>query len=429
MKQLKIFLCAALCCVSVTSWAQISNEDLIAQTQWINAESIELAIDDIVSKHGVDASVFEAELKELKSLLSDGFKGLEDGDEETVKNATRTLELYRSIMMKNPLIQDAEIYVSRFNLGQNCRKSMAPALGTQKNNWSNQQSNSYFGYNADIVKLSNLSADVTPQTIYKTKDKAVISDLRLHWSGEKLMFTSVTDDKRLNMYEVPVSGAENAKQLINTPEPDLEFYDGTYLPDGRILAMSNIGYQAVPCVHGDDPVGYSVLYDPKTGSLRRLTFDQDANWNPVVRADGKVMYTRWEYTDLTHYFSRMVMTMNPDGTEQRAIYGSGEIFPNSTFDLQPIPGSPSAFVATISGHHGIARSGRIMIIDPAKGNGVEGMVQELPFRNREIIPLVKDRLVDGVWPQFIKPMPINDSYFLAEDIPTVDSKTRGLLNQ
>lgn len=40
------------------------------------------------------------------------------------------------------------------------------------------------------------------------------------------------------------------------------------------------------------------------------------------------------------------------------------------------------------------------------------MVQELPFRNRKIEPIVKDRLVDGVWPQFIKPYPLNDKYFL-----------------
>lgn len=70
--------------------------------------------------------------------------------------------------------------------------------------------------------------------------------------------------------------------------------------------------------------------------------------------NGKVMYTRWEYTDLTHYFSRFVMHMNPDGTEQKALYGSGSYFPNSTFDAKPIPGQASGFVGIISGHHGVA---------------------------------------------------------------------------
>ena len=201
--------------------------------------------------------------------------------------------------------------------------------------------------------------------------------------------------------------------MIDNPEPDLEFYDGTYLPDGRIIANSNIGYQGVPCVNGSDPVGNMVLYTPQSKNLRRLTFDQDANWNPVIMNNGRVMYTRWEYTDLTHYYTRIVMNMNPDGTEQKALYGSGSMFPNSTFDVQPLPGYASAFVGIISGHHGVARSGRLILFDPAKARkGAAGMLQEIPHRNRPIVEEVKDRLVDGVWPQFIKPSPLNDTYFL-----------------
>lgn len=202
------------------------------------------------------------------------------------------------------------------------------------------------------------------------------------------------------------------KKLIETPEKDLEFFDATYLPSGKIIAVSNIGYNGVPCVNGNDEVGNMCLYDPKDGSLRRLTFDQDANWAPTVMNNGRIMYTRWEYTDLTHYFSRFVMHMNPDGTEQKSLYGSGSYFPNSTFDAKPLPGHPSQFIGVISGHHGVTRSGRLMLFDPSKSRKSEkGMLQELPFRDRKIEPIVKDRLVDGVWPQFIKPYPLTDKYF------------------
>ena len=130
-------------------------------------------------------------------------------------------------------------------------------------------------------------------------------------------------------------------------------------------------------------------------------------------ANGKVMYTRWEYTDLTHYYSRIVMHMNPDGTEQKALYGSGSMFPNSTFDVQPLPGHPSAFVGIISGHHGVARSGRLILFDPSKARkGAAGMTQEIPYHDRPIVEEIKDQLVDGVWPQFVKPMPLNDKYYL-----------------
>jgi hypothetical protein len=153
--------------------------------------------------------------------------------------------------------------------------------------------------------------------------------------------------------------------VIVPPEPDLEFFDASYLPNDKVVAVSNIGYQAVPCVSGGDAVGNLVLSDPQTGNLRRLTFDQDANWGPTVLNNGRLMYVRWEYTDLTHYFSRIVMHMNPDGTEQRALYGSGSVFPTATFDVQPVPGHPTRFVGIISGHHGVVRSGRLIIFDPA----------------------------------------------------------------
>ena len=44
-------------------------------------------------------------------------------------------------------------------------------------------------------------------------------------------------------------------KAIEVDEPDLEFFDGAYMPSGRIIAMSNIGYQGVPCVNGSDQVG------------------------------------------------------------------------------------------------------------------------------------------------------------------------------
>ncbi len=40
------------------------------------------------------------------------------------------------------------------------------------------------------------------------------------------------------------------------------------------------------------------------------------------------------------------------------------------------------------------------------------MIQEIPHRNRPIQELIKDELVNDVWPQFIKPTPLSDKYFL-----------------
>lgn len=385
---------------------------LQSELKWLNMEAIRLAYEDMKRIEGFDAVKYLPILTELEQQVKQGFGNIYSGDEAVLANAEKAVANKRAILLANPLLNGDKILTVRYQLGNRDRRAMAPELGTQSNNWSNQESARRKGFNADIVELSNLRDEVQIRTIYKPDNTSSIADLKLHWDGDRAMFTQTMSDNRWNVFEVKLNNAD-CKKLIDNPEPDLEFYDGTYLPDGRIIANSNIGYQGVPCVNGSDPVGNMVLYTPQSKNLRRLTFDQDANWNPVIMNNGRVMYTRWEYTDLTHYYTRIVMNMNPDGTEQKALYGSGSMFPNSTFDVQPLPGYASAFVGIISGHHGVARSGRLILFDPAKARkGVAGMLQEIPHRNRPIVEEVKDRLVDGVWPQFIKPSPLNDTYFL-----------------
>ncbi len=385
---------------------------LQSELKWLNMEAIRLAYEDMKRIEGFDAVKYLPILTELEQQVKQGFGNKYSGDEAVLANAEKAVANKRAILLANPLLNGDKILTVRYQLGNRDRRAMAPELGTQSNNWSNQESARRKGFNADIVELSNLRDEVQIRTIYKPDNTSSIADLKLHWDGDRAMFTQTMSDNRWNVFEVKLNNGD-CKKLIDNPEPDLEFYDGTYLPDGRIIANSNIGYQGVPCVNGSDPVGNMVLYTPQSKNLRRLTFDQDANWNPVIMNNGRVMYTRWEYTDLTHYYTRIVMNMNPDGTEQKALYGSGAMFPNSTFDVQPLPGYASAFVGIISGHHGVARSGRLILFDPAKARkGAAGMLQEIPHRNRPIVEEVKDRLVDGVWPQFIKPSPLNDTYFL-----------------
>ena len=385
---------------------------LQSELKWLNMEAIRLAYEDMKRIEGFDAVKYLPILTELEQQVKQGFGNIYSGDEAVLVNAEKAVANKRAILLANPLLNGDKILTVRYQLGNRDRRAMAPELGTQSNNWSNQESARRKGFNADIVELSNLRDEVQIRTIYKPDNTSSIADLKLHWDGDRAMFTQTMSDNRWNVFEVKLNNGD-CKKLIDNPEPDLEFYDGTYLPDGRIIANSNIGYQGVPCVNGSDPVGNMVLYTPQSKNLRRLTFDQDANWNPVIMNNGRVMYTRWEYTDLTHYYTRIVMNMNPDGTEQKALYGSGSMFPNSTFDVQPLPGYASAFVGIISGHHGVARSGRLILFDPATARkGAAGMLQEIPHRNRPIVEEVKDRLVDGVWPQFIKPSPLNDTYFL-----------------
>ena len=86
-----------------------------------------------------------------------------------------------------------------------------------------------------------------------------------------------------------------------------------------------------------------------------------------VLHDGRVLYLRWEYTDLPHSFSPAPFHMNPDGTGQTEYYGSNSYWPNSFFYARPIPGHPTKVVGMVTGHHGDAADGRAAHLRPRPG--------------------------------------------------------------
>ncbi|MFI3331153.1 MAG: SUMF1/EgtB/PvdO family nonheme iron enzyme [Rikenellaceae bacterium] len=392
-------------------------EILMEEVQWINLESIALAMEDMSKNKSYDAAKAKELYAELKALCATGFPGLKDKNADAVASAKKAVEIKRSILLSNPLLVDKSIVATNYKLDKGARHAMANLIGGQKDNWSPHINALREDFNASIVEISNLESrdKVSSKQLYHAPYTSSISELRLHWDCSKVLFTQTQEDKRWNVYEFKLDGDGTAEKVIINEEPDVEFFDATYLPDGRIIANSNIGYNAVPCVNGKDGVSNMVMYNRDTKDIRQMTFDQDSNWNPVVMNNGRVMYTRWEYTDLTHYYSRIIMHMNPDGTENKALYGSGSMFPNSTFDIKPLPGGAASFIGVISGHHGTIRTGRLILFDPLKSRrGAAGMLQEIPYRNRPIVEELKDRLVDESWPHFFKPATIADSdkYFL-----------------
>lgn len=394
------------------------------QLQWVNPAAIRSYLNDMqkeLSREQQDS--LSAKLQQIEKRLPEvnrAFAGAIVPEQEQ-EQARTLLALKREILLSNPLLDADRILIARYRLGEKARRAMGPDMGTSTANYNSLFSNTRNGYDAQIGILSNLRQKPTSRTIYKPEADVPLSDIQLHWDADRLLFSSPDENRRWQIYELNVDGT-GLHQKITADEADLEFCDANYLPDGKVVATTNIGYNGVPCVHGDDVVANLVSFDPATGHLHRLTFDQDGNWSPIVMPNGRLMYTRWEYTDLTHYFSRIVMHMNPDGTENKALYGSGSYFPNSTFDMKPVSRTNSRFIGIISGHHGTARSGRLILFDPAKSRKEEkGMIQELPFSRRAIIPLIKDELVEDVWPQFMKPWPLNENYYLVACKPAPDA--------
>ncbi|MCY2994920.1 MAG: SUMF1/EgtB/PvdO family nonheme iron enzyme [Planctomycetota bacterium] len=229
--------------------------------------------------------------------------------------------------------------------------------------------------------------------------KGRVSDVDLHWDGQRLLFS---DGRAL--WEINVDGT--GLRRVSKEDPPITHYDGCYLPDGRIVCVSNACEQAVPCT-GQADVGNLHLLDADGSNERRVSFDQDHNWNPVLLNDGRVLYTRWEYTDTPHYFTRLLFRMNPDGTGQMEYYGSNSYWPNAMYWPRPIPGHPTMVSCIVSGHHGVSRVGEMVLLDPARGrHEADGVVQRLPGYGQKVEPVILDRLVVETWPRYAAPYPL-----------------------
>ncbi len=384
------------------------------QLSWLKVENVEAAIARLKEVEGFDAAANTALVKELKGLVATGFGGIYNPfDDAAVVSAKRALEIQKQIILANPAFEFDKILVGRYNIPYESRTCNVSHMGTQPTNWSNQTSARKGGFDAEIGVFSNLKGDLKYETIYKPDWDTSLPDIRLNWDANRILFSmNPKGDHHWQVYEYDME-RDGLTKITDGSEEHLDYFDAAYLPSGKLAVISNVGGQGVPCVNGSDQVGNLCLFDPNTKEMRRLTFDQDANWGPVMMHNGKLMYQRWEYTDLMHYYSRFVMSMNPDGTEQKALFGSGMTFPNSTFDVQPLPDHSSRFVGIVSGHHGVTRAGRLFMFDPAiSRNSTDAMIHEFPFKDRELEVVVKDQLVTGVFPQFIKPFPIDNETML-----------------
>ena len=267
------------------------------------------------------------------------------------------------------------------------------------------------GFDNEIAVLSPAWPDGELTTLYRPQSGSFVGDVDLHWDAERLLFSMPAQNRRYAIFEIGVDG--KGLRQVTPAEPDIDNYDACYLPDDRIIYGSTSCFQGVPCVGGGNQVANLHIMNPDGTGIRRLCFDQDHDWCPTVTNDGRVMFTRWEYSDTPHYFTRVVMRMNPDGTGQTALYGSNSYWPNSTFYARPIPGHPSRFVGVVSGHHGVPRMGELILFDPALGqHEADGVVQRIPGYGKEVEPTIKDQLVNDSWPKFLHPYPLSEKYFI-----------------
>ncbi len=390
--------------------------DAIAQAKRVNLKALRLAIDDLAGTFGdayPRASEFRQRLAKAEEI---DLAAAARDSAKAGKVAADLVALQRDALLSNPLLAFERLLLVQ-------RGAKGPKLGLPQN-WQGNCALPRKGYDDQIAVLSPVRPGGTITTLVRPKRDIQVADVDLHWDADRLLFSSLDANSRWQVFELgldPATGKATGppRQVTKGAITETDNYDPCYLPDGRIIFASSAVYHGVPCVGGKTPVSNLYIMNPDGSGVRQLCFDQDHDWCPTVMNDGRVMYTRWEYTDTPHYFTRLLFHMNPDGTQQMALYGSNSYWPNSTYYARAIPGHPTKIVGVISGHHGVPRMGELVIFDTAVGNHeADGVVQRIPGYGKPVEARIADRLVSNSWPKFLHPWPLSEKYFLVACQPT-----------
>jgi len=336
-------------------------------------------------------------------------------------------QLRREALLANPLLEfDKVLVVKRKRMPRfepkDSRISFLNAPGADLGFPSNHECNASLpreGHDNEIAVLSLGQPRGELVSLYRPEGGGYVGETDLYWDADRLLFTQ-SDATNWKLWEIRTDGT-GLRQVSRMPD-DVDSFDGCYLSDGRVIFGSTASHQAVPCWHGLKWVSNLYVMNADGSGVRQLCFDQDHDLHPCVLADGQVLYHRWDYTGINHIFLRQLMVMNPDGTGQRAVYGSNSWFPNSLYFPRPLPGCDNKLICILSGYHGVHKMGQLLLLDTSRGwADATGIVRRISGRGDPIEPKIADILVDDDWPKFLHPYPLSDKYFLVACQPDAKS--------
>jgi len=210
-----------------------------------------------------------------------------------------------------------------------------------------------------------------------------VRDPHLRYDGRRIVFSyRKGGSEHYHLYGINVDGT-GLRQLTDGPYDDIE---PTCLPGGDIVFCSSRCNRWVMC--WKTPVAILYRCDADGENIRMLSSNAVTENTPSVLADGRLLYTRWEYVDRSQLCYHHLWTVNPDGTGQMTFYGnmhpngmpynlagrSGNVvyYQNvpgavAILDAKAIPGTRDVVAIFSPGHGRQEHQGFVTIIAPGHG--------------------------------------------------------------
>ena len=234
-----------------------------------------------------------------------------------------------------------------------------------------------YGGNLCVLDLkTGESTDLVPEM----RD-GIFDRFDLHFSGTKIVFDWKRSPREgFRIYEIDIDPAAGARtggprqltfppddepariakygvQPESTPGPG-PYYHQTddmhpcYLPDGGIAFASTRCEYGTLC-DGPDILSTAVIHrmNGDGSRIEQLTRSPVSEFCPTMLADGRILYTRWEYVDKGAIGVKCLWAMCPDGTGTAEVYGNNIPFPPSFMYGRQVPAAPDLFVFTGAPHY------------------------------------------------------------------------------
>ena len=242
------------------------------------------------------------------------------------------------------------------------------------------------------------------------------------FDGRRVLFCmKPAAEKAFHLYEIGADG----KGLRRITDSDYDDLDPIYLPDGRFLFSTMRANTYVRCM----PYTYAYVLarcDADGKNLYVVSPGNEPDWLPSLLNDGRVIFTRWEYTDKALWRIQSLWTMNPDGSNLSAFWGNQSVWPDMLVEPRAIPGSRRVMF-TGCGHHDWF-AGPIGVIDPSQGfnfpDGLTKVTADVPWAECGPPPVdpVESAAYEpaGRFGAYKTPYPLSDRLFL------VSARTGGL---
>jgi len=241
----------------------------------------------------------------------------------------------------------------------------------------------------------------------------------LSFDGKRVLFSfRPHNEKTFHLYEVNIDGT-GLRQLTSGMFDDL---DPVYLPDGKhIVFTTTRGYIYVRCMPPTNATCVARMpLDVKPGdkSLYLISRNGEPEYTPSVLDDGRVIYTRWEYTDKPLWRAQSLWTMNQNGSNVQVFWGNQSVWPDLLKDARSIPGSRRVMF-TGSAHHNWF-GGSVGILDVSKGlnfpDGLTKVTQEVAWPEVGNGPVDPKETADwhpsGKFRCYYSPYPLSEKDFL-----------------